>query len=227
MNRNPATENVGSKAPSAAALTPLGDTAERTAGPGRPRSERSRRAILRAASDLALERDLSEISMAAIAERAGASKSTIYRWWPSKELLVLDALLSQWDTATPDATDTGSLAGDLRALIMPWTHELVGKPYGRVIASLLASAQADPDFAREYRAHFVEPRREQGRSAFRRATERGEIPRDTDIEASLDLLYGPFYHRLLHGHADVTERFADTILEFVLTAVSASPGRTE
>ena len=76
---------------------------------GRPRSERSRRAILHAASDLLLERGLSEISMDAVADRAEASKATIYRWWPSKELLVLDALLSEWGAGAPDAVDTGSL----------------------------------------------------------------------------------------------------------------------
>jgi AcrR family transcriptional regulator len=190
---------------------------------GRPRSERSRRAILRAAGALMLEHDLSAISMDAVAERAGASKATIYRWWPSKELLVLDALRSEWDSAIPERIDTGSLAGDLGGLILPWTLELAARPYGRVIASLIAGAQADPDFAREYRAHFVGPRREQGRTAFQRAIERAEIPPETDVEAALDLLYGPFYHRILHGHDKVTERFARTIVDYVVRAVSSSP----
>jgi AcrR family transcriptional regulator len=189
---------------------------------GRPRSERARRAILRAASDLLLERGLNEISMDAVADRAGASKATIYRWWPSKELLVLDALLSEW--ATPaDAVDTGSLDGDLRALILPWTRQLATKPYGRVISALVAGAQCDPQFAQEYQAHFVKLRREPARVALVRAIERGEIPGDTDIEAALDLLYGPFYHRLLHGHAPLTERFAQTIVDHVVAAL-AMPG---
>jgi AcrR family transcriptional regulator len=200
-----------------------GETVKRATNRGRPRSERSRRAILRAVSDLMLERDLSEISMEAVAERAQASKATIYRWWPSKELLVLDALRSEWDLAIPEAIDTGSLVGDLRALILPWTRELAAKPYGRVVASFVARAQIDPDFAREYRKHFVGRRREDGRRVFQRAVERGEIPRDTDVEAALDLLYGPFYHRLLHGHAAVTDRFTRTIINYVATAVSASP----
>jgi AcrR family transcriptional regulator len=203
---------------------PRRETAATPPRPGRPRSERSRQSILRAASDLALERDLSEISMDAVAERAGSSKATIYRWWPSKELLVLDALLSEWDTATPDPGDTGSLAGDLRALMIPWTRELAAKPYGRVIAALVSSAQADPEFAREYRTHFVGPRREHGRTAFGRAIERGEIPGDTDVEVALDLLYGPFYHRLLHGHATVTDRFSNTILDYVVAALTAAKG---
>jgi AcrR family transcriptional regulator len=191
---------------------------------GRPRSERSQRAILRAASDLLLERGLSEISMDAVAERAGASKATIYRWWPSKELLVLDALLSGWASGTRDAVDTGSLAGDLRELVLPWTLQLTTKPWGRVIAALIASAQCDAQFAEEYRAHFVKRRREPARIAFLRASERGEIPPDTDIEAALDLLYGPFYHRLLHGHAPLTERFAGTIIDYVVAALSTPGG---
>jgi AcrR family transcriptional regulator len=191
---------------------------------GRPRSERSRRAILHAASDLLLERGLSEISMDAVADRAEASKATIYRWWPSKELLVLDALLSEWASGTADAVDTGSLAGDLRELILPWTRQLTAKPWGRVIAALVASAQCDPRFAEEYRGHFVKLRREPAGIALLRASQRGEIPADTDIDAALDLLYGPFYHRLLHGHAPLTERFARTIVDYVVAALTTPGG---
>ena len=115
---------------------------------------------MRAASELMVERDLSEITMDALAERAQASKATIYRWWPSKELLVLDALRSEWDAAIPDVIDTGSLAEDLRALIVPWARELATKSFGRLIAVFIARAQVDPEFAREYLAHFVGPRRE-------------------------------------------------------------------
>ena len=79
---------------------------------GRPRSERSRQAILLAASELVLERELSAISMDAVAERAGASKATIYRWWPSKELLVVDAVLSEWATASfQEPTDHYTIDG--------------------------------------------------------------------------------------------------------------------
>lgn len=191
---------------------------------GRPRSEHSRRAILRAASELLLERGLGEISMDAVAGRAGASKATIYRWWPSKELLVLDALLSEWATGTPPEVDTGSLAGDLRGLILPWTNHLATRPYGRVISALIAAAQSDTQFGEEYRAHFVKLRREPARAALVRARERGEIVGEIDIEAALDLLYGPIYHRLLHGHAPLTKRFANTIVDYVVAALRRPDG---
>jgi AcrR family transcriptional regulator len=196
-------------------------TPETTPRRGRPRSERSKRAILQAAAALMLERDLGEISMDAIAGQAGASKATIYRWWPSKELLVLEALRSEWEIAIRENTDTGSLAGDLCALIVPWTRELAARPYGRVIAAFIARAQVDAEFAREYRAKFVELRRKPARSAFKRAISRGEIAASTDVEAALDLLYGPFYHRTLQGHAAVTETFTRTIVDYVLAALSA------
>jgi AcrR family transcriptional regulator len=182
---------------------------------GRPRSEASRKAILAAAGELLLERGLSSISMDAVAARAAASKATIYRWWPSKELLALDALFSEWEPTGPSTHDTGTLAGDLNALIGPWTRQLAAKPYARVIAALITKAQDDPEFAQEYDARFVQPRRDQARAIFARAIDRDEIPPDTDIEAALDVLYGPIYHRILHGHAKLTDRFTRTVVDYV------------
>jgi AcrR family transcriptional regulator len=190
---------------------------------GRPRSEASRNAILEAAGELLLQHGLGSISMDAVAERAGASKATIYRWWPSKELLALDALFSDWAPGPADRYDTGSLAGDLLALVRPWARQLTKQPYARVIAALVTKAQSDPEFAKEYRARFVRPRREQARTIFERAIERGEIPADTDVEVALDLLYGPFYHRLLHGHAKLSDRFTKTVVDYVAAAVAPVP----
>jgi AcrR family transcriptional regulator len=199
-----------------ARVTPAEDARPR----GRPRSETSRNAILRAAGELLLERDLNSISMDAVAERAGASKATIYRWWPSKELLALDALFSEWEPARTGTHDTGTLAGDLLALFLPWSRQLAAKPYGRVIAALITRAQSDPKFGREYRARFVQPRRDQARIIFARAIDRGEIPPDTDIEVALDLLYGAVYHRILHGHAKLTDRFTRTVVDQVAAGVA-------
>jgi AcrR family transcriptional regulator len=187
---------------------------------GRPRSESSRKAILGAASELLLEHGLNAVSMDAVAERAGASKATIYRWWPSKEVLALDALFIRWEPGPQDTHDTGSLAGDLLALIRPWARQLAKRPQGRIVAALLSKAQSDPAFAEEYRARFVKPRREPATAIFARAVERGEVPAGVDVEAALDLLYGPFYHRILNGHAPLNDRFARTIVDYVVAAVA-------
>ena len=104
--------------------------------------------------------------MDAVAERAGVSKATIYRWWPSKERLALDALL-EWAATGSSPRDTGSLRGDLLALVRPWVREIRRRPFARVIAALVTAAQSDPAFAEEYRRHFVELRRAPMRPALR------------------------------------------------------------
>ena len=190
---------------------------------GRPRSEKARKAVLDAAAELLLARGLSAVSMDAVAERAGVSKATIYRWWPTKETLALDALYSEWD-GRPHPRDTGSLRGDLLALLRPWARLASSRPYGRVIAALVTEAQTDPVFAAEYRHRVVEPRRDQARAIFRRAIERGEIPADTKIEVALDLLYGPLYHRLLHGHAPLNDRFTQDVIDMALNGIRPAPG---
>jgi AcrR family transcriptional regulator len=191
---------------------------------GRPRSHRAHQAILTAASDLLLTRGLSAVSMDTVAEQAGVSKATIYRWWPTKESLALDALFQEWSAVQPTVRDTGSLRSDLLSLLRPWARLVSSRPYGPVIAQLIAAAQADPEFAAEYRRRFVEPRRELAGAAFQRAKDRGEIPADTRIEVALDLVYGPIYHRLLHGHGPVNDRFVKDVVDMALNGVRGGTG---
>jgi AcrR family transcriptional regulator len=197
------------------------DTSEETRPRGRPRSETAQTAILSAAIALLFDQGLNAMSMDDVAERAGVSKATIYRWWASKELLALDALSTEW-AAVPSTKqrDTGSLRGDLLAHLRPWMRQLHEKPYGRVIAGLIAEAQTDPEFAKLYREHFVQPRRDAVRPVFLRAIARGEIAPDTDLEVALDLLYGPIYHRLLHRHAPLSDRFTQQVIDAVIKAAS-------
>jgi AcrR family transcriptional regulator len=194
---------------------------------GRPRSEKARNAVLEAAAALLLEQGLSAVSMDAVAARAAVSKATIYRWWPTKETLALDALYHEW-SAVPAPRDTGSLRGDLLSLLLPWVRLATRRPYGRAIAALVTEAQSDQVFAADYRSRFVEPRRDQARAIFRRAVDRSEIPADTKIEVALDLLYGPVYHRLLHDHAPLNDEFVidliDTALSGIAPTASQRPG---
>jgi AcrR family transcriptional regulator len=197
-----------------------------TAAPrrGRPRSETAHQAILEAVAELLMERRLGAISMDAVAERAGVSKATIYRWWPTKETLALDAIYDAWASVAP-AKDTGTLRGDLLSLLRPWARLAASRPYGRVIAALLTEAQSDPVFAAAYRERFVHPRREQGRVILQRAIERGEIPADTNVEVALDLLYGPMYHRMLHGHAPLNDRFVREVIDMALGGIAPVTGQ--
>jgi AcrR family transcriptional regulator len=192
---------------------------------GRPRSARAHNAILEAAAELLLEHGLAAVSMDEVAAQAGVSKATIYRWWPTKETLAMDALYHEW-AGVPAVDDTGSLRSDLLELLRPWARLVGRRPYARVIAALLTEAQTNPAFAREYRARFVRPRREAGRTIFARAIERGDIPADTKIEVALDILYGPIYHRLLHGHAPLNDRFVHEVIDTALGGIAPASLRS-
>jgi AcrR family transcriptional regulator len=186
---------------------------------GRPRSEPARQAILAAAADLLLTRGLAAVSMDAVAARAGVSKATIYRWWPTKETLALDALYEQLSEPSPEPPDTGTLRGDLLALLLGWIERVGDRPFGRVIGALITEAATDPVFGKLYRERYVEPRRAQARTIFARAMGRDEIVVGTDVEAAIDLLYGALYHRLLHGHAPLTQEFVETVVGIVVAGI--------
>jgi AcrR family transcriptional regulator len=189
---------------------------------GRPRSEKARQAILHAAAELLLHHGLGAVSMDTVAERAGVSKATIYRWWPAKETLALDALENEWAIGATDPPDTGTLRDDLLALLHPWAQLVTTRPYARVIAALITKAHTDPAFAGEYVAHLVTPRRDRARTAFTRAVDRGEITADAPVDVALDLIYGPLYHRLLHGHAPVDHAFVDDVVDLALHGILAT-----
>jgi hypothetical protein len=164
-----------------------------------------------------------------MARGAAAKREPMDRAWRAwalrgqlaKERLALDALATEW-ASTPPASQrhTGSLRGDLLTRFRPWIRQLNRKPYARVVAGLVAEAQTNPEFAGLYRRHFVQARRDATREILVRARDRGEIAANTDLDVTLDLLYGPIYHRLLHGHAPLTERFAQQVIDYVIAAIS-------
>jgi hypothetical protein len=88
-----------------------------------------------------------------------------------------------------------------------------------VIAALLTEAHSDPVFAEEYRNRVVGPRRDQARAIFSRAVERGEMPQEIKVDVALDLLFGALYHRLLHGHAPLTDRFVRDVVDMTLNGI--------
>jgi AcrR family transcriptional regulator len=120
---------------------------------GRPRSEAARRAILAAAFALAAERRPGKLTMEAIARRAAVSKETLYRWWDSKEAVLLEALAERGEREIP-IPDTGELHGDL-ARFMRATARTLDPDMRRVLRTLAAGAAADPAFAERVRDGFL------------------------------------------------------------------------
>jgi AcrR family transcriptional regulator len=185
---------------------------------GRPRSEQADQAILRAATEVLAERGLGGMSIEEVAARAGVGKATIYRRWPSRGALALDAFLAEFRSQQP-LPDTGTLRGDLLAALRAWIRSVTRTSAGPTLAGLIAEAQRDPELAAAWRERVIERLRSQHRIMLDRAVERGEIPADTDYEVVLDLLFGAAYHRLLQGHQPLTDRFARQVVDLVVAAV--------
>lgn len=189
-------------------------------GRGRPRDEEARARILQGALELLEESGYSNITTDSIAERAGASKATIYRWWPNKSAVLLEALREAVAQETP-FPDTGDLAEDIRIQLRNFSTLLTG-PRGRSFAGFIGAAQSDPEIAESFRTVWVEPRRRQAKTVLRKHQERGSLGKDVDLGHLLDLLYGPFYFRLLAGHQPLCRDFADAIADLALQGLAKS-----
>ncbi len=122
---------------------------------GKRRSDRSHRAILQSALAILSEQGYGGLTIEGVAARAKVGKQTIYRWWPSKAAVVLEALTADTQERIP-VPDTGSVRGDLQTLLGSSFRELV-KWSGPIVRGLMAEAQLDPDFGRAFREDFVAP----------------------------------------------------------------------
>jgi AcrR family transcriptional regulator len=188
---------------------------------GRPRSEKARQAILAAAGDLMLSGGLAVATMDAIAARAGVSKATIYKWWPSRGAVALDGFLDRvaGTLAIPEGLPTAeALVWQISALITLFRDTTAGP----LMRALVAAAQSDPDIARSLRERWLAPRRAVTLEVLRSGVERGEIQAGIDFEATLDELFAPVYHRLFFGHDLLDDDLAATIVHQLLSGISAS-----
>ncbi|HEY5267105.1 MAG TPA: TetR/AcrR family transcriptional regulator [Acidimicrobiales bacterium] len=187
---------------------------------GRPRSEEVERAILKAAAALLEERGFRAFTIGEVALRAKVGKPSIYRRWPSKGTLALDAFLSEYlQLLSP--VNTGTLEGDLSASLTAWVQAVEGTPMGRSLVGLIAEAQSDRDLAMSWRERFVTTARSQHRLTIERAIARGEIPSGSDVDVLMDLLYGPAYHRLLNGHLPFSEASVHEVVAVVVAGAKS------
>jgi AcrR family transcriptional regulator len=188
---------------------------------GRPRSQEADRAILTATVELLAERGLAAMSIEEVAARAGVGKTTIYRRWPSKGLLALDAFVASFREEQP-LPDTGTLRGDLLAALHAWVRAVTQTSMGPMLTGLIAEAQHDPELRGAWRDRVLEPLRVQRRIMLERAIARGEIAPSVDQEVVLDLLFGAAEHRLLLGHLPMTAGFIANVVDVILGGIERS-----
>jgi AcrR family transcriptional regulator len=183
------------------------------------RSEHARLAILEAADDLLVERGFAGLTMEGIAARAGVAKQTIYRWWPSKTAVLLDAYGAD---AAEDLTapESGDLAADLRTHLRNLAEFLTATDAGAVFRALVGQAQHDPELAAVLRRDHLPRQRARDRRPLELAVERGELRPDVDLDVVVDRLVGPLHHRVLVTGEPVPPEFTDALVADVLAGLS-------
>lgn len=185
------------------------------------RSLRARSAILQAALALCREVGFAKLTIEAIAERAGVGKQTIYRWWPSKGAVVLEAL-NEYAGEVADFPDTGDVIADLRQPMTGVAGLFSSPDFVPVYTGVIAAAQSDPDLAQTLLDTTVMPRIASCRRRLERAQQQGEIRADADLNTIVELLYGGLYHRLLLRTRPPSPEQVATILDLVFDGLRPS-----
>jgi AcrR family transcriptional regulator len=185
---------------------------------GRRRSEECRDAVLKAALELVQEDDLRRASVDRISARSGVSKVTIYKWWPNKTAVIIDAFLHQMMVDAPVA-DTGSAAEDFR-LTLRGLMRFYSSPLGAIYQQLVGEAQFNPTERERIRTHLVDVRRAALRKIWDRGVAHGELDPNIDPEVALGLIFGPAMYRRTTAHAELTPADADAIVATAMRALA-------
>jgi AcrR family transcriptional regulator len=181
---------------------------------GRPRDPRTRAAILAAARSLLERGGLTAVTIEAIAQKAGVSRPTIYRYWSNAPAVAMAAFLEA--TGAPEAarsarTPHAALRAQLHAVA-----DAFAAPTGRSVAAMVAAAQSETELAKAFRHEFITRNRDATRLLLERCIEDKLVAPPADMELALDLIFGPLFYRLLMGHAPITRAFVDRLLDAVI-----------
>ena len=189
-------------------------------GRGRRPAAEVRDEIVEAAGDLLFDEGMSGFTIEKVAKLSGASKMTIYKWWPSKGALALDGYFHRVEPQLV-FPDTGDVEADLRSQLQAFLGVIRDSPAGRVIGELIGQAQSDPDLKAAYLQRYSGPRRAMGVAAMQKAKERGQLRSSLDPETVVDQLWGACYHRLLLPDQPLTEEFVDALVDNLFRGIAA------
>lgn len=197
-------------------LEPVIDPAPSRAG--RPRSAAARQAALTAAAALLAEGGLAKLTIEGIAARAGIGKRTIYRWWPTKGAVAVEAFLAEL-TPLVEFANTSSAAADIRNQLLA-----VGAVYrgtaGRTVREMVTLGQTDAAMLATFLANYIEPRRRLVEDVLKRGIANGEFRGDMDFSVVVDSLYGPLFFRLLVTGAPLDDAFVGGHADIILRGLA-------
>lgn len=181
--------------------------------PGRPRSEKAHQAILTATLELLAEAGVPELSIEGVAARAGVGKRTIYRRWPSKLPLILDAIATLPTIRVPA---TGTFRGDLVQMIHYFERVLRSSPLGGVLFHVAAGSRRDRDLD-EAIGRYLAQRRAPMLELMQRGIDQGKIAAGSDPQACADVFSGAILNRLFFSRLPLDDAFVEHVLSTVLT----------
>jgi len=188
------------------------------APPGKKRSTASKNAIISATYEMLVEQGFKNLTIEGVAARAGVGKATIYRWWPSKGALAVEAFLIHV-TPSIDYTSTGSARRDIGLQMRRLVQAFAG-PSGRIVREMLATGQFEDETLEMFKKGFLEPRRLAAKKILLDGVEQGEFKPDFDTEIIIDALYGPIHHRLMTRRDATDEVFLCTLERMVLDTIA-------
>ena len=187
--------------------------------PSRKRSNSARKAILTAAYALLEEEGFERLSIEGVAARAGVGKTTIYRWWPTKGVMAVEAFLEAVTPAIAFRRSRSARADIVRQM------KALAKVYrghtGNLVCQMIGASQLDPAMRKAFTEGFLYPRRECAYAVFERGVAGGEFRVDVDRDVAIDALYSPIYYRLLASGAPIDEAFLDRHIDLVLRGLMA------
>jgi len=184
------------------------------------RSERSRKAILDATLALLHESGYPDLTVEAIAARAGVGKQTIYRWWPGRGAVVLDALVEQMTSAGPPVLpDSGDLEADLRAVVRAIVAELADPRLSATTRALTIETLSSETLAEHVRDRLLRPQLDAIKARLRSARETGRLRAGVDLDQAVELLIGPMYHRWMLRTGPLTDEYADGVVDLAMAAL--------
>jgi AcrR family transcriptional regulator len=187
---------------------------------GRPRSEEAHQAILDATLELLAEVGFSALTVEGVATRAGVGKATIYRRWPSKLPLVVEAF---GGLPAFDYVDTGSVATDLKRMLRSYLALFYSTPLGTVLPSLAGERAHNPELSELFEP-VMRGRRQPLTRALERGIERGELPADLDVELAADVVVGPIAVRLFFAGSRLTPDMVEPMVELALKGLLPRSG---